>query len=112
MALFRVMHRHQSLGNPRKDALLRALKRHPDQCDLPRIDMGPYQESLTAIGSDRERTYYYDKERVQVDQINSKANNQGKKEYISVLNFLLTYRGGMLGRIGRNILLSALRRQE
>ena len=26
-----VMYHHQSLGNPRKDALLRALKRHPDQ---------------------------------------------------------------------------------
>ena len=25
------MYHHQSLGNPRKDALLRALKRHPDQ---------------------------------------------------------------------------------
>ena len=26
------MYHHQLLGNPRKDALLRALKRHPDQC--------------------------------------------------------------------------------
>ena len=63
------MYHHQSQETPRPI------------CDLPRINMGPQQESSTAIRSDRERTHGYVKKRVKVDQINSKANNQGKKGY-------------------------------
>ena len=42
--------------------------------------MGPYQESPTAIESDRERTHDYVKKRVKVDQINRTANNQSNKD--------------------------------
>ena len=57
---------HQSLGTPRKDALLTKGRQEIPRliCDLPRIDMGPYQESPTAIESDRERTHDYDTKKV------------------------------------------------
>ena len=77
------MYHNQSLGSPRKDALLRALGRHPDRfATFPGLTLDlMYQELLTAIESDRERTHDNDKKRVKVNQVNLEVNSQGKKGY-------------------------------
>ena len=77
------IYHNQSLGSPRKGALLRALGRHPDRfATFPGLTLDlMYQEPLTAIESDRERTHNNDKKRVKVNQVNLEVNSQGKKGY-------------------------------